>query len=166
MTRKEQASISEERRLRRWQNRMDAALRSQNRRNRSTRAPCRSRSRAGCGIASTSGMSLSNRVLSAAASPAIPTTCALPRLARSDVRSAMSSPSLCAAGTIVKSTVMAMKLRGGARPLSIHSPPLGPCGLRRIRHSLHKQTMWLQMPSPRLPHTCRSARNRPERHGT
>ena len=56
-----------------------------------------------------------------------------PELARSAVRSAMSSPSRCAAGITVKSTVTAMKPSGGAKPLSSHWPLPGRCGLRRIR---------------------------------
>ena len=120
-------------RLKRRPNQTDGAPRSQSSRNQSTRAPCRSRSRAGCGIASTSGMWLINPAWSVAASPAMPTTCALRKAVHLDARSAMSSPSRCAAGIIASSTATAMKPNGGAKPLSIHSPLPGACGLRPIR---------------------------------
>ena len=110
----------------------DGVPRSQNSRNQSTRAPCRSRSRAGCGIATMSGMWLTNLAWSAAASPAMPTTFASRKAVHLAARSAMSSPSRCAAGIIVSSTATAMKPNGGARPLSIHSPLPGACGSRRI----------------------------------
>jgi hypothetical protein len=164
MTRKERAAVSEERRLRRWHDQMDRVLRRKNSRDQSTRAPCRSRSRVGCGIASTSGMWLSNHAWSAAGSPAMPITSASPKLVRLGAKSAMSSQSLCAVGTIVSFTDTAMKPRGGEKPPSIHSPPPGSYGLRRIRHSLHRQRMWPVMPWRVLPLICRSSPNHPKRH--
>ena len=64
---------------------------------------------------------LINHAWSAAASPAMPIICALRKAARSDARSAMSSPSHCAVGIIASFIAMAMKPRGGARPPSSHS---------------------------------------------
>jgi hypothetical protein len=116
------------------------------------------------GIASTSGMSLSSRVSSAAGGPVMPTTFASRKVVHLGARSAMSSPSLCAGGIIASFIATATKPRGGVEPLSIHWPLPEPCGLRRIRHSLRKQTMWLVMPQLNLPLTCRSSPDRPERY--
>ena len=115
--------------------------------------PCRSRSRAGCGIASTSGMSLSNPAWSVAASPATPITCASRKAVHSDARSAMSSLSRCAAGIIASFTDTAMKPNGGVKPLSSHSPPPGSYGLRRAIRCAETTSMarqWLLFP-PGMP---------------
>src|ERR1700733_5068070 len=98
----------------------------------STKAGWRCRSLAAYVIASTSDMQLGNLAWCAAASLAMPIPCASRKAGRSDARSAMSSPFLCAADTIVKCIATVRKLNGGAGPRSIQSLPHALCGSNRI----------------------------------
>ena len=99
----------------------------------STRAPWPCRSPAGFGTGSTSDRWPSNLAWSAAASPRIPTICGSRKGGHSVARSAMSSPSRSAAGTIARSTAAAMKPHGGGKSESIRRSLPGRCGWKLIR---------------------------------